>query len=201
MENKISNAVLTMLRDRWQDQEGLSILKKLFVERMQLDDMQSGMDAVKSTFEFTDLRGVDFSEKDLAHHFLLFDLDLSHSNFSKSKIQGSFQNSNLEGCKFDFSEIISGYFTGANLSAATFRGCVIQDADFENCRLCGVSFENAGLLNVGFQNVDLTSASLSGAHFGRVKFGNTKLRRTVELYEKITQSQTVLNVEGIVWVG
>lgn len=200
MEKNSDDVDIASLRSRWSSYDGQQILEKLFSEKMQLADMRSAMEAAKKRFEIVDIRAVDFSEKDLSHHFLLFDLDLSYSNFSNAKIQGSFQNSTMRNCKFDSAEIIGGFFAGANLAASTFKGSVIQDADFENALLPSVSFENALLVGVGFQNTDLTSANFTGAHFGRVKFGNTKLLKTKELYEAISQSETVLNAEGIVWV-
>lgn len=200
MKNSNDNMDIARLRSRWRSHEGQQVLKKLCTEKMQLNDIVRGMEAAKKRFEVVDIRAVDFSERDLSCHFLLFELNLSYSNFSNTKILGSFQNSIMENCNFDSAEIIGGFFADANLTASTFKGAVIQDADFENAFLQGVSFENALLVGVGFQNTDLTSVNFSGASFGRVKFGNTKLAKTKELYKEISQSATVLNAEGIVWI-
>jgi uncharacterized protein YjbI with pentapeptide repeats len=200
MKNQIDKTVMASLRDRWQSKEGGLILQRLFEERIELDDLQAGMAAVKKNFDVVDLRGIDFSGKDLSRNFLLFELDLSYSTFADSKIQGSFQSAVMKDCIFESAEIISGYFAGADLSGSTFKGAKIEEAEFENANLSGVSFADSRLLNVGFQNVDLTSVDFTGAYFGRVKFGNTRLIKTTDLYEKIYQSETVLNPEGIIWI-
>lgn len=200
MENKLDIAEIFFLRDRWNSENGKLVIKKLFEERMLLDDFEAAARTVRSQFETTDLRGIDFSKKDLSHNFLLFRTDLSYCNFSDAKIKGSFQEASLVECDFRRSEILSGYFASAKLSFSSFENATLNHAQFRDAILDGVSFVNAKIDDVGFVDVDLTTANFDGAEFGRVIFGNTKLLRGNDLYEKILNSASVHNKDKIIWV-
>lgn len=143
------------------------------------------MTAAHSCFDVNDLRAIDFSSFDMSNNFLLFDVDLSYSNFSRKIIQGSFQNSKLKKCSFDESEILFCYFSMADLSCASFKKCTIKSADFEDSNLNNVNFEESIFLDASFIGVDLTLTNFDGATFHRVKLGNTKIPKNNEFWKML----------------
>lgn len=181
-------------------EEGVLLLQRLHRERLELDELSAGIAAVKVRFLPTDLRGVDFSHKDLSHHFLLSDVDLSYAMFEGATIRGSFQSSKLVGACFDSADIVHGYFCESDLESTSFRGARVRAAEFAGANLLRTSFRGAVLEDVSFQNVDLTSVDLSGVRLGRVKWAGAKLRRSHDALDLVARASESVNVDKLIWV-
>jgi uncharacterized protein YjbI with pentapeptide repeats len=191
---------LQEIKQRWLTESGQLILDRLRGEKLQLKDMEKGMKAAQQPFSPSDLRGINLSKNDLSDQFLLFDLDLSYSNFAHSQIQGSFQNSKLILCDFSETKIIYGHFVESNLYKARFDNATILSADFEGANLEGASFAGVQIHSASFVNVDLTGVDFSHAKLAAAKFGRARIKKSSALARQIEISSDIVGVEKIIWI-
>lgn len=149
-----------------------------------LADARGGHGSRALNFSNTQIRGQDFSGRDLSGSTLsnveiydcdFDDVDFSGSTFSNVKIYdidmrgalftGStlsnvkIHDSELAGSKFERSTLSNVKFYGGNMRHTSYRGSTLSNVDFKNgVHLEGVDFSSASLSNVDYDEADMHGA-------------------------------------------
>lgn len=128
------------------------LLLLLFITVNPLKAIAASSAAVTSTFESKDLRGEDFSGKNLQLAEFT-KTRLQGTNFSKADLRGAVFNSvnaqgaNLQGA--DLTNVLTyvSNFDGADLSNAILREAIMKRSSFKNAKIEGADFSYSILDN------------------------------------------------------
>lgn len=94
-----------------------------------------------------DLQGVD-----------LTGCDLTGTELRDSKLTGSFQNSTLDWCYFNSSNLDTASVSHASARGAMFTDATLTETEFRHCDVTGANFSGASAFNADFTGTDLETA-------------------------------------------
>lgn len=105
-------------------------------------------------------------------HKLVFrfeNLDLSGLDFCYTELEDVlFENCNFQGAQFNDSYVESSWFEQCNFTDADFFGATLIDSNFKKCRFDNVSIVRARVVRCSFKYSTLKTARLYGCQFSQL---------------------------------
>jgi hypothetical protein len=190
--NQYSSLEINMLRERWTKVKVDSIIY-LLKNNQSIDKMVPTFYSLwpyplQDTIKFFDLRGIDFSGKDLS-------------------------SAQLSSCILQFANLWSTNFKNAELSLADMGGTICNNTNFENAYIgmakfngancSGANFLNAEMSDVNFGSAVLENANLKRAWLWKANLYHTDLRNSLfdSTYLWDCSIESALDLKYIIWGG